>query len=136
GGRCASRGTVAMLGSAAVAADKVAEKLRALAASRLEAAAADVELAGGRAFVRGFPDRSIALADITRAAYSPPHGGLPDGLAPGLQATVYCDLPGPTFSGAVHFPVVEIYPATGRIAVRRYSLFVDCRLLINPVLVA
>src|SRR5206468_3922192 len=79
--------------------------------------------------------RSIALADLTRAAYSPPHGGLPDGLAPGLQATVYCDLPGPTFSGAVHVAVVEVDPATGRVAVRRYALVEDCGRVINPVIV-
>jgi aerobic carbon-monoxide dehydrogenase large subunit len=134
-GTFASRGTVAMLGSAAVAADRVGDKLRALAAHRLEAAAADVELAGGRAFVRGFPDRSIALAEIARAAYSPPSGGLPEGLAPGLQTTVYCDLPGPTFSGAVHVAVVEVDPATGRVAVRRYALVEDCGRVINPVIV-
>jgi aerobic carbon-monoxide dehydrogenase large subunit len=134
-GTFASRGTVAMLGSAAVAADRVGEKLRALAAHRLEAAAADVELTGGRAYVRGFPDRSIALAEIARIAYSPPRGGLPDGLAPGLQATVYCDLPGPTFSGAVHVAVVEIDPATGRVTVRRYALVEDCGRVINPVIV-
>ena len=134
-GTFASRGTVAMLGSAAVAADRVGDKLRALAAHRLEAAAADVELAGGRAFVRGFPDRSVALAEITRLAYSPPLGGLPDGLAPGLEATVFCDLPGPTFSGAVHVAVVEVDPATGRVAVRRYALVEDCGRVINPVIV-
>jgi carbon-monoxide dehydrogenase large subunit len=134
-GTFASRGTVAMLGSAAVAADRVSEKMKTLAAHRLEAAAADVELAGGRAFVRGFPDRSIALAEITRLAYSPPLGGLPDGLAPGLEATVYCDLPGPTFSGAVHVAVVDVDPATGRVAVRRYALVEDCGRVINPVIV-
>ena len=134
-GTFASRGTVAMLGSAAVAADRVGEKLRALAAHRLEAAAADVELTGGRAYVRGFPDRSIALAEIARIAYSPPRGGLPDGLAPGLQATVYCDLPGPTFSGAVHIAVVEIDPGTGRVTVRRYALVEDCGRVINPMIV-
>jgi carbon-monoxide dehydrogenase large subunit len=134
-GTFASRGTVAMLASAAVAAERVGEKLKALASHRLEAAAADVELGGGRAFVRGFPDRSIALAELTRLAYSPPLGGLPDGLTPGLQATVYCDLPGPTFSGAVHVAVVEIDPATGRVAVRRYALVEDCGRVINPVIV-
>ena len=134
-GTFASRGTVAMLGSAAVAAERVGDKLRALAAHRLEAAAADVELAGGRAFVRGLPDRSIPLAEIARAAYSPPQGGLPEGQTPGLQATVYCDLPGPTFSGAVHLAVVEVDPATGRVAVRRYALVEDCGRVINPVIV-
>jgi carbon-monoxide dehydrogenase large subunit len=134
-GTFASRGTVAMLGTAAVAADRVGDKLRALAAHRLEAAAPDVELADGRAFVRGFPDRSIALAEITRIAYSPPVGGLPEGLTPGLEATVYCDLPGPTFSGAVHIAVVEVDPATGRVTVRRYALVEDCGRVINPVIV-
>jgi aerobic carbon-monoxide dehydrogenase large subunit len=134
-GTFASRGTVAMLGSAAVAADQVGVKLRALAAHRLEAAAHDVELSGGRAFVRGFPDRSVALAEIARMAYSPPRGGLPDGMAPGLAATVYCDLPGPTFSGAVHVAVVEVDPATGRVAVKRYALVEDCGRVINPMIV-
>jgi carbon-monoxide dehydrogenase large subunit len=134
-GTFASRGIVAMLGSAAVAADRVGEKLRALAAHRLEASAADVELAGGRAFVRGFPDRSIAVAELTRLAYSPPLGGLPEGLAPGLEATIFCDLPGPTFSGAVHVAVVEVDAATGRVVVRRYALVEDCGRVINPVIV-
>ena len=134
-GTFASRGTVAMLGSAAVAADQVGDKLRILAAHRLEAAHHDVELSGGRAFVRGFPDRSVALADIARMAYSPPRGGLPDGVAPGLAATVYCDLPGPTFSGAVHVAVVEVDPATGRVALKRYALVEDCGRVINPMIV-
>jgi carbon-monoxide dehydrogenase large subunit len=134
-GTFASRGTVAMLAGAAVAAEQVGEKLKALASHRLEAAAADVELGGGRAFVRGFPDRSIALAELARLAYSPPLGGLPGGLPPGLQATVHCDLPGPTFSGAVHVAVVEIDPATGRVTVRRYALVEDCGRVINPVIV-
>jgi carbon-monoxide dehydrogenase large subunit len=134
-GTFASRGTVAMLGSAAVAADQVGDKLRILAAHRLEAAHHDVELSGGRAFVRGFPDRSVALAEIARMAYSPPRDGLPDGVAPGLAATVYCDLPGPTFSGAVHVAVVEVDPATGRVALKRYALVEDCGRVINPMIV-
>jgi aerobic carbon-monoxide dehydrogenase large subunit len=134
-GTFASRGTVAMLGSAAVAADQVGDKLRLLAAHQLEAAAHDVELSGGRAFVRGFPDRSVALADIARMAYSPPRGGLPEGVAPGLAATVYYDLPGPTFSGAVHVAVVEVDPDTGRVALKRYALVEDCGRVINPMIV-
>jgi carbon-monoxide dehydrogenase large subunit len=134
-GTFASRGTVAMVGSAGAAADAVGAKMRALAAHRLEASAADVELAGGRAFVRGFPDRGVALAEMARLAYSPPLGGLPGGLAPGLEATVYFDLPGPTFSGAVHVAVVEVDPNTGRVVVKRYALVEDCGRVINPMIV-
>jgi len=134
-GTFGSRGTVAMLGSAGVAADRVAEKIRALAADRLEASAADVVLTGGRAVVRGFADRAVTVAEIARAAYSPPLGGLPGGQAPGLAATVYFDPPGATFSGAVHVAVVEVDGETGRVGVERYALVEDCGTVINPMIV-
>jgi len=134
-GTFGSRGTISMLGSAGAAADVVGEKIRALAAHRLEASAADVVLGGGRAWVRGFPDRAIGLAEIARIAYAPPLGGLPGGLAPGLEATVYFDPPGPTFSGAVHAAVVEIDPDTGRVTVKRYAVVEDCGPVINPMIV-
>src|SRR4029450_1066711 len=52
-GTFGSRGNVAMLGSAGVAADRVAEKIRALAADRLEASGAGVVLTGARGGGRG-----------------------------------------------------------------------------------
>src|SRR5262249_59470057 len=85
-GTFGSRGTVAMLGSAGAAADRVAEKIRALAADRLEASAADVVLTGGCAGVRGVPHRGVSVAEIARAAYAPPLGGLAGGPPPGLAA--------------------------------------------------
>jgi carbon-monoxide dehydrogenase large subunit len=60
---------------------------------------------------------------------------LPHGLAPGLDATVYFDPPGPTFSGAVHVAVVEVDRETGRVAVTRYALVEDCGTVINPMIV-
>ena len=134
-GTFGSRGTVAMLGTAGAAADVVADKIRALAAHRLEASATDVVLAAGRAAVRGFPDRAVGVAEIARVAYSPPLGGVPGGLGPGLAATVYFDPPGATFSGAVHVAAVEIDPDTGRVRVTRYALVEDCGIVINPMLV-
>ena len=107
-------------GTVAVAADVIAAKLRALAASRLEASATDIVLRDGHAHVRGVPDRGVAVAALARLAYSPPVGGLPAGLAPGLEATIYFDPPGPTFSGAVHVAAVEIDRDTGRVTVTRY----------------
>jgi carbon-monoxide dehydrogenase large subunit len=134
-GTFGSRGAVALGGTAAVAADAVRGKIARLAAHLLEAAVEDVTLDGGRAHVRGYPDRAVALADVARAAYSPPRGGLPPGIEPGLEATVYFDPPGPTFSGAVHVALVEVDRETGRVAVRRYALVEDCGPLINPLLV-
>jgi aerobic carbon-monoxide dehydrogenase large subunit len=134
-GTFGSRGAVSIVGSVEVAADQVREKLLALAARGLEAAAADVVLEGGHAFVRGFPDRALAVAELARSAYSLPRGGLPDEVTLGLQATVYFDPPGPTFSGAVHVAVVEHDAETGRVTIARYVVVEDCGPLLNPMLV-
>ena len=132
-GTFGSRGAVAMLGTAAAAADRVRTKLQTPAAHRLEASPADVVLDDRRAHVRGFPDRAVAIAELARLAWAPPLGGLPD--EPGLDATVYFNPPGPTFSGAVHLAVVEVDRETGRVAVLRYALVEDCGPVINPTIV-
>jgi len=134
-GTFGSRGAVAIAGSVQVAADRLRVKLARLAAHRLEAAAGDVVITDGRAHVRGFPDRGVPLAEVARSAWSPPPGGLPDGLEPGLEATVHFDPREATFSGAVHVAAVEIDRDTGRVAIRRYALVEDCGPVINPLLV-
>jgi aerobic carbon-monoxide dehydrogenase large subunit len=109
--------------------------LTALAARVLEAAPEDVIVEHGRAHVRGLPDRALPVAELARLAYSPPRGGLPAELGPGLSATVYFDPPGPTFSGAVHVAAVEVDAATGRVRVRRYVVVEDCGPVVNPMIV-
>jgi carbon-monoxide dehydrogenase large subunit len=134
-GTFGSRGAVAIGGTASVAADRLRARLQALAGHCLEAAAADVTLEAGRAFVRGFSERAVTISELARLAYSPPLGGLPPELGPGLSATVYFDPPGPTFSGAVHVAAVEVERATGRVRVRRYVVVEDCGPVVNPAIV-
>jgi len=134
-GTFGSRTAVALGGTVTVAADAIATKLRALAASRLEANADDIVLAEGRASVRGAPDHGVAIPELARLAYFPPVNGLAPGLAPGLEATVYFDPPGHTFSGAVHVAAVEVDRETGRVRVTRYVVVEDCGPVINPMLV-
>jgi carbon-monoxide dehydrogenase large subunit len=134
-GTFGSRGAVSIGGTIAVAADRLRDRLQALAGHQLEAAAADVVLADGRAQVRGFPDRAVAVAELARLAYSLPLGGLPATIGPGLSETVFFDPPGPTFSGAVHVAAVEVDPDTGRVQVRRYVVIEDCGPVVNPTIV-
>ena len=134
-GTFGSRGAVSIGGTVAVAADRVRARLQALAASVLEAAAADIVLEDGRAHVRGLPDRVVPVAELAALAYSPPRGGLPPELGPGLSATIYFDPPGPTFSGAVHVAAVEVDAATGRVSLRRYVVVEDCGPVVNPTIV-
>jgi aerobic carbon-monoxide dehydrogenase large subunit len=133
-GTFGSRGAVSIGGGVGVAAERVRARLQALAGHRLEAAAEDVVLEGGRAHVRGVPDGGIEVAELARLAYSPPPGGLAE-VGPGLTATVYFDPPGPTFSGAVHVAAVEIDRETGRVDVQRYVVVEDCGPIVNPTIV-
>ena len=50
-----------------LAARALGEKIRTIAAAMLEAHAADIELADGRAIVRGSPERGLSFGDLARA---------------------------------------------------------------------
>jgi carbon-monoxide dehydrogenase large subunit len=80
------------------------------------------------------PGRGLDIAEVARAAHYPP-AGFPEGMTPGLTATQASDLPGPTFSGAVHVASVEVDPATGRVSVDDYVVIEDCGPMINPMIV-
>jgi carbon-monoxide dehydrogenase large subunit len=134
-GTFASRGAIALSGTVARAAASLRERLLALAAHLIEASPDDLEIADGRVTVRGLPDRGVAVTELARLAHSPPAGGLPDGLEPGLAAAHALDLPGPAFSGAVHVAAVEVDAETGRVAVTKYAVVEDCGPLINPMIV-
>ncbi|HET7876507.1 MAG TPA: xanthine dehydrogenase family protein molybdopterin-binding subunit [Methylomirabilota bacterium] len=134
-GTFASRGAVVQGGTVERAAAAVRAKILALAGGLLEVSPADLELQDGRVVVRGVPDRGLALTEVARLAYSPPKGGLPAGMDPGLEATRFFDPVGTAFSGAVHVAAVEVDPDTGRVQVREYALVEDCGPVINPMIV-
>jgi carbon-monoxide dehydrogenase large subunit len=140
-GTFASRGAIVSSGAADGAARRVRERVLALAAERLEVSAADLVLAGGRASVRGMPDRGLSLGEIARIAESAITDRVGNGAGDGagapaaLAETERFDPPGPTFSGAVHVATVEVDPETGRVAVRDYVVVEDCGPVINPMIV-
>jgi carbon-monoxide dehydrogenase large subunit len=148
-GTFASRGAIVSSGAADGAARRVRERVLALAATRLEVSAADLVLAGGRASVRGVPDRGIALGEIARIAESASTDSAGDRAGDGagdrtgdgagppaaLAETERFDPPGPTFSGAVHVATVEVDAETGRVTVRDYVVVEDCGPVINPMIV-
>jgi carbon-monoxide dehydrogenase large subunit len=124
-----------MAGAVTRAAVVIRRKLTGIAARLLEASPDDIDLGDGHAFVRGVPDRWVAIADVARLAHAPPSEGLPEGVEPGLEATASFDPPGPAFSGGVHIASVEVDPETGRVRVCDYVVVEDCGHLLNPVIV-
>ena len=133
GGTWASRG-MAIGGSATMlAARALAEKIRRAAGVLLEAHADDVELADGRAVVRG-SDRGLALGEIARTVHF--RSNALGGLEPSLDATVHYTNPQAwTFSNGAHLAVVEVDAETGAVTLGKYVAVDDCGRLVNPALV-
>jgi aerobic carbon-monoxide dehydrogenase large subunit len=117
GSRSAALGGTAV-GLAAVA---LADRIRELAAERLEADRADIRLVEGSAVVTG-TDIGVTFAELAEAA-----GGVlaesTDFVAPGLN-----------YPFGTHGCVVEIDRTTGEVAVRAYVAVDDCGRVINPVI--
>jgi aerobic carbon-monoxide dehydrogenase large subunit len=133
GGTSGSR-SMSLGGSAVyLAAQEVRTQILGIAAHMLEAAPADLALENARVSVRGAPGREVSVAKVARAAYNGSH--LPDGQAPGLEATSRFKSEGTTFPFGSHVCVVEIDPETGGVRIIRYIAVDDCGRVINPLLV-
>jgi aerobic carbon-monoxide dehydrogenase large subunit len=119
--------------SLAKSAIKVADKATKIAAHLLEAAPEDIELADGKYSVKGSPDKGMALADISLAAYIPEN--LPDGMEPGLEETTFYDPENFVFPFGAHACIVDVDADTGKIDIVRYCAVDDCGPAINPKLI-
>jgi carbon-monoxide dehydrogenase large subunit len=116
-----------------LAAGRVLDKARTIAAHQLEVAEEDLELAGGTFVVKGSPERSMALGTIAFEAFTAHN--LPDGLEPTLEAGVTWDPPNFTFPFGTHVAVVEVDQETGRVDLVRYVAVDDCGEQVNPLIV-
>lgn len=126
--------SVAVGGSALqVASGKIVAKGKRIAAHLLEAAEADIEFEAGRFRVAG-TDRSVAFADVARAAYVPHNYPLAT-LEPGLDATAFYDPPNFAYSNGVHVCEVEVDPETGAAGIVAYYAVDDIGTVINPMIV-
>lgn len=132
-GTFASR-SITIGGSAVrVAAAKLGEKLRRIAATRWESGPEEVELAAGCA--RHRDGRVLTYEEIADVAYLQAQL-LPKDIEPGLTATATFDVLGDgTFSNATHGVVVELHEGTGQVEILRYVCVEDCGVAINPQVV-
>ena len=85
----------------------------------LEAAAEDLEFAGGEIRVKGAPGLSVGLREVAEAASGVPGYALPPGVEPGLESSVNFMPTGLAYSNSVHAAEVEVDIETGYVAIRR-----------------
>ncbi|HEX2226578.1 MAG TPA: xanthine dehydrogenase family protein molybdopterin-binding subunit [Candidatus Binatia bacterium] len=134
-GTFGSRSTVNVGSAIHGATVRLKEKALRLAAHIMEANPDDLELDGGKIFIRGMPERSISFSELARAAVPGWASKLPDDLEPGLEATFYFVPPTVTWANAAHVTLIELDVQTGAIKLLRYIVAHDAGKLINPLLV-
>jgi aerobic carbon-monoxide dehydrogenase large subunit len=115
GGVMVSRASETLVGS-----------LKELAADKLEAAVADLEIADGKVRIAG-TDRAISYAEIA---------ALPAATAEKLTAIQSFTPPSATYPNGTHACEVEIDPDTGVTTIVRYSVVDDFGFTLNPLLLA
>lgn len=132
-GTFGSRSLVIGGGAAVVAARRLADQIRMVAAQMLEADAADIELVDGHAEVRGAPDSRLSIDDIAATVHFRSHT-LTERADTLLEARGSADPPG-MFSNAAHAALVEVDPGTGDARVVGYIVVEDCGVVVNPTIV-
>jgi carbon-monoxide dehydrogenase large subunit len=118
-----------------MAADKVLDKARRIAAHQLEASADDLEFvaAAGEFRVKGTPTRAMPLAAVCFEAFTA--HDLPDGMEPNMSEDMTYDPPNFVFPYGTHVAVVEVDTETGHVKLRGYTAVDDCGVQINPMIV-
>ncbi|TWT12920.1 xanthine dehydrogenase family protein molybdopterin-binding subunit [Reyranella sp. CPCC 100927] len=129
-GTMGSRSTV--LGGSALylAADKVIEKGKKIAAYMLEAAVQDMEFADGKFKVAG-TDKAVGLKQVAMTAFQPAR--LPPGFEGGLYENATYVAAKDTFPNGCHVCEVEVDPETGVVSLQRYAVVDDVGTVINPI---
>ncbi|MBI3934645.1 MAG: xanthine dehydrogenase family protein molybdopterin-binding subunit [Acidobacteria bacterium] len=127
--------TTAVGGSAVyLSAQKLSQKMTAIAARLLETSPANIIWRDGKLALKRSARKFVTFDDVVKAAYRA--RDLPRGMEPGLEATTYFSPPEYTYPFGAHVCVVEIEPQTGAIKIIRYIAVDDCSRVINPMIVA
>lgn len=133
-GAYASRGIVMAGGAVSRTAEKLAERIKRIAAHLMQKQPDEVKFKDGRIEAGG---ASLDFADIGRAWYLRPET-LPDNVdTGGLEVTEgYKPLvDGGVFSYATHAAVVAVDPRTGLVKILDYVVVEDCGRVVNPMIV-
>jgi aerobic carbon-monoxide dehydrogenase large subunit len=130
-GTYASRSTPTSGAACAIAARKIRDKAKKIAAYLLEASEDDLEWEPGKFFVKGAPQKAKTIQEIALAAYT----NHPQGMEAGLEAVNYYDPPNLTFPFGAYICVVDVDRGTGEVKVRRFVAVDDCGNIINPMIV-
>lgn len=131
-GTWGSRSTPVSGAATAVAARKIKDKAKKIAAHLLEVGEGDLDWEIDRFKVKGNPSQFKTMKEICLVSHT---GNLPAGMEQGLNAVAYYDPPNLTFPFGAYLCVVDIDKFTGETQVRRFYALDDCGTRINPMII-
>jgi carbon-monoxide dehydrogenase large subunit len=115
-----------------VAADRLIDKGRKIAAHMMEAGVDDVVFDNGKFTIAG-TDRSVGVVDVARQSFEAAH--LPMDLEVGFSERANFGPPGcATFPSGAHYCEIEIDEETGEVGLTRYVAVDDVGRVLNPLL--
>jgi carbon-monoxide dehydrogenase large subunit len=124
--------SVAVGGSAVtIAAGRVAERVKAVAAHMLRATPDQVELVAGRCLLSGSAE-SVTLGEVAHRTWT--GQDVPPGFGIGLEETEFYEPTAQSSPYGSHIAVVEVDPETGEVVLRRYLAIDDFGVVVNPLL--
>jgi len=125
--------SLAVGGTALVmAADKVIEKARRIAAHMMECSEEDVEFSAGKLAVRG-TDTATDIQSVALHAHVA--HDLPDGVEANLDSEATFDPENFSFPHGTHLCAAEVDTETGRVRLRSYVCVDDVGKVVNPMIV-
>ena len=116
-----------------LAADKVIEKAKPIAAHLLEANVDDVEFAAGTFSVKG-TDQGKTIQEIALATFAA--HDYPEGIEPNIDAESTYDPVNFSFPHGTHLCAMEVDTETGQTTMRKYVCVDDIGNIINPLIVS
>ncbi len=116
-----------------LAADKVVQKAKRLAAHLLEASEDDLEFSGGRFSVRG-TEQGVAIQELATATFA--GHNYPEDMELRLDSTATFDPVSFSFPHGTHLCAMEVDTETGATTMRKYVCVDDIGTIINPLIVS
>jgi aerobic carbon-monoxide dehydrogenase large subunit len=115
----------------AMAAERITNKARHLAAHLLQLQADEINFADG-VFSSPKTNRTLTIKEVAKEAMEPTN--LPKGIDVGLIATATYTAPVQNFPNGCHICELEVDEETGEVEIVRYSVVDDVGTVINPLL--
>ncbi len=116
-----------------MAAGKVIDKAKRVAAHLLEAAEGDVEFRDGSFSVKGSPEASKTLGDVALAVFAA--HDYPEDTEPDLTGSTVFDPENFSFPHGTHLCAAEVDTETGFTTIRSYVCVDDVGVVVNPMIV-